>query len=500
MRVLVCCLLAGWAATALAANPLNSLQNLQSKHRELQQQFRTDLEGIVSLAASSVQEDVKNEVQHRLEWLASAEHRRSPLPKEVLAEVPLSLPAEERAWRMQLRKAETDYAQQLYLLSRRVLYAKYPGFAFQLVREAATFDPDHSQARRVLGFVRHGNEWVTPFAARMLKQNNVWHDRFGWLPRSSVERYNAGERQVNGRWMTIEQEAEVRRDFRYAWQIRTDHYLVKTNYDLEEGVRLAVALEAFHDAFHELFAGFFNTPEQMEKMFQSASAAARQSDKPFVVHFYREKAEYVARLERDFPQIAATNGFYQTNERIVHFFHDPMANNEATLFHEATHQLFYECHPGNRQIGETAHFWVIEGIACYMESFQERDGSITLGNPGYIRFAGARHNALNEGYYVPLRELAGMGTRDFQSVPMPALASNYTQSAGMAWFLMDYEEGRYREFLVDHLTQLYSPIDRVRLQAAGLDDLIGVDYEELDRQYLEFLKAHAGIPVSSATN
>ena len=150
MRVLVCCLLAGWAANALAANPLNSLQNLQSKHRELQQQFRTDLEGIVSLAAPAVREDVESEVQHRLEWLASAEHRRSPLPKEVQAEIPLSLPSEERAWRMQLKKAETDYAQQLYLLSRRVLYAKFPGFAFQLVREAATFDPDHAQDEKNL--------------------------------------------------------------------------------------------------------------------------------------------------------------------------------------------------------------------------------------------------------------------------------------------------------------------------------------------------------------
>ena len=35
------------------------------------------------------------------------------------------------------------------------------------------------------------------------------------------------------------EEAEIRRDFRHAWEIRTEHFLVKTNHSLERGVEIA---------------------------------------------------------------------------------------------------------------------------------------------------------------------------------------------------------------------------------------------------------------------
>ncbi len=73
--------------------------------------------------------------------------------------------------------------------------------------------------------------------------------------------------------------------------------------------------------------------------------------------------------------------------------------------------------------------------------------------------------------------------RNFQFAP--ALTKNYTQAAGLARFFMHYDNGRYREALVSHLSQLYSGDNRVRDHAAALDELTGVDFEELDRQYRE---------------
>jgi hypothetical protein len=155
------------------------------------------------------------------------------------------------------------------------------------------------------------------------------------------------------------------------------------------------------------------------------------------------------------------------------------------LFHEATHQLFFESHLANRTICENHHFWIIEGIACYMESFQRKDGSFSLGDPNHIRFRGARHNLLQEKYYVPMREFSGYGMQDFQNVPKPDLIKNYTQASGLARFFMNYDKGRYREALVKHLAQLYSNDKTTREQAQGLDELTGVDFGELDRQYAE---------------
>ena len=67
----------------------------------------------------------------------------------------------------------------------------------------------------------------------------------------------------------------------------------------------------------------------------------------------------------------------------------------------------------------------------------------------------------------------------------PDLAKNYTQASGLARFFMHYQNGRYREALVKHLAQLYSADERTRERADSLDELTGVDFPELDRQYAE---------------
>jgi hypothetical protein len=121
-----------------------------------------------------------------------------------------------------------------------------------------------------------------------------------------------------------------------------------------------------------------------------------------------------------------------------------------------------------------------------MESFRRDNGEYTVGDPRYIRFAGARMNALDQNYYVPFQEFDAMGMRDFQYAPM--LVKNYTQSAGLAHFFMQYDQGRYRDALVMHLVDLYSANARKRESPRTLDELTGVGHRELDRQYLDWLR------------
>jgi len=301
-----------------------------------------------------------------------------------------------------------------------------------------------------------------------------------------LEKYQAGERYVNNKWVSAEKEAEIRRDFRHAWEIRTDHFLIKTNHSREQAMELGRALEDFYEIFFQTFAGFFNSPEQLKKLFNGTGPDARAAVRPYTVHYYRTRQEYIDALKAQVPQIEVTNGLYLTSDRVAYFYHDPAADNQATLFHEATHQLFYESHSKARGIGEKDHFWIIEGIACYMESFRRGAQGVSLGDPKYVRFADARHNLIQSDYYVPLREFSGMGMRDFQHNPQ--LVKNYTQSAGLTHFFMHAEEGRYREAVVTHLSQLYSVNDKQRQQAQGLDELTGVSAGDLDRDYADFCR------------
>ena len=476
-------LLLVWLGAVEAQSPKgkSSLQAIQDRHKDRFREFSSQIEKLAQFYDEKDLKEAAATVRSRI--IVPEPLRVDKLPSEFRPEIPAGVVGNERYWQTQLRQLEVEYAKDLYRQSRGALHQGFPSYAYNLVREAALHDSDHPQVRKILGFVRMGNEWVTPFAFDQIKtRGNIWHEEYGWLPKSHVERYLAGERNFKGRWITAEKEKELRRDFKFAWEVHTDHYLIKTNVSLERGVEMGKALEDFYGVFHETFAGFFHTPEQLQKLFDGTSKSVR-TDQPYTVHFYRTRDEYLDRLRKYFPDIDQTNGVYMTNDRIAHFYYDAANDHEATLFHEATHQLFFESHHKSRAISERDHFWIIEGIACYMESFERKNGSFTLGDPKYIRFAGARHNLLDTNYYVPLREFSGYGMQEFQR--SPDLAKNYTQASGLARFFMHYQNGRYREALVKHLAQLYSADERTRERADSLDELTGVDFPELDRQYAE---------------
>jgi hypothetical protein len=457
------------------------------RHLELQASLKTSLEKLAAFCDGKGLAAEAAKIRQLAVPIDGQQVRVDSLPKTVQAKLPANLPADERYWRTQLQRLQLEYARELYLLSRRVLNAGFPSYTFFLIREVAARDPDHKSARRLLGQVRYREDWITPFARSMMAKRNVWHERFGWLPKNRVERYDKGERYFKGRWISAAQEAEVRRDFKNAWEIRTDHFLVRTNHSHEEGVAIARKLDAYHGFFFQTFAGFFNTPEQMQKLFAGSTSGLRApiQAKPHVVHYYRERDEYNRALVSRLPQIAITNGLYYTADRTAYFYHDPNGENDPTLYHEAAHQLFYESQARERMVAADHHFWIIEAIACYLESFRPEKGRITVGDPKYVRFHAARHRYLVDKYYIPLGKLSGMSMREFQS--HPKIARNYSQVSGLAHFFMHYDNGRYRDALIEHLSQLY--VGSKRRRAQSLAELTGNSYEELDSQYGEHLRA-----------
>ncbi|MBT6154355.1 MAG: DUF1570 domain-containing protein [Planctomycetaceae bacterium] len=463
------------------------LATSRKQHTEYQEKFSADVERLAVYCDGKNLPEAAEHLRKLAAPLTRELVRMGKLPSAVRPELSSDLSAEERAWKSQLRFLQKDHAKQLYLLSRRVLYAGSPSYAFDIVREVARHDPDHSTARRLLGYKRSRNEWITPFAAKMQKKY-VWHETYGWLLKSHVENYEKGQRYFNGRWMTAAQETEFRRDFKFAWEVRTDHFLVKTNHSLERGVAVAKSLEEFYDNFFQIFAGFFNTPEQMEKLFSGRGSFQTSRNRPHEIHYYRTRDEYNQRLVKKIPQIAITNGLFFTTDRTCYFYHDDAESNDRTLFHEATHQLFYESSLRERPIAVEENFWIIEGIACYMESYSRTPGRLALGDPRYTRFHAARHRYLVDEYYVPLGRFASMGMRAFQMKERSILAKNYSQASGLAHFFMHYDDGRYRDALIRHLSQLYHPELRPVGYTESLADLTSTQFSDLDRQYGQYLK------------
>jgi hypothetical protein len=75
-----------------------------------------------------------------------------------------------------------------------------------------------------------------------------------------------------------------------------------------------------------------------------------------------------------------------------------------------------------------------------------------------------------------------MGRQEFQQDPR--IQQIYSQISGQALFLMHADAAHYRPALMDYLTALYSG----RASPNTLEKLTSAKFEDLDRQYRDFMK------------
>lgn len=386
--------------------------------------------------------------------------------------------------------ADSPAAEAAFGLAREAASAGDVSLALRHACRAVSLDPDHAAAQRLLGYQRVGKAWAGGYAAVMLERGHIWRREFGWIKADDESKYDQGLRPWGKRWISTEEDAQRHATIDRGWTVRTDHFLVTTNVDRAAAAELAVRLEAIYQLWRQLFGELALRPAELQARLDGKQATGFLP-RPFQVIYHRSRDQYNAALRRHQPQIEITLGIYFDSLRQSHFFvgedQDP-----GTIAHEAVHQFFYESAPQpTRHLAATANVWAIEGAACYFESLAEQgEGAgryFTIGAPDAGRLPAARHRRVVDNYYVPLAELSALGMTDLQE--RQDIARLYSQSAGLAAFFMDYDGGRYRKAFCDLMALIYAGRDR----PDKLAELTGRSYEQLDREYLEFVK---GLPVA----
>jgi hypothetical protein len=330
--------------------------------------------------------------------------------------------------------------------------------AVRLLYLALRDDPGHERARAALGWVRRGDEWVTPEAARHLDRGEAFDPAFGWMAASKLARYRAGERSDAGRWITAAEDDAKSRDVKHGREFRSDHWDVVATTPLAKAAAVAAALETTRAVWRQVFGGFAWEPADLER--RIAGRVRPMPRTPHAAILCADRGQYQAELGRLEPRIAVTDGIYWMPTKTIWFhaggdeddFPDPV-----TVHHEATHQLFAEARPELDRVrhlaGERCGFWAIEAAACYMESLRPAAFGWTVGGRDAGRVPKARE-LLAVGSVVPLETLCGLGRQDFQA--HDRLQDLYAQVAGLADFFMHGEDGRYRESFVEYLVRVYS--------------------------------------------
>jgi hypothetical protein len=408
------------------------------------------------------------------------------LPEQVgPPKLPDDVAAKVIDWNMKLLKLRSEYALTCYEMSRRAIRSGRTGLAVVLVFDAIQANPDYEPARRLLGYQKFRDQWHTPYEVRKLRSGMVWNEKFGWLPKAYERRYEAGERYSDGRWVSAEDDAKRHADIRNGWKIETEHYAIHTNAGVEAGVALGVKLERLYRLWQRIFVRYYASEADVQSLFDGRFKRAMGSPLRHNVIYFRDRDDYNRALGSVFSNIKKTVGVYRDKPGCAYFFAGKDSD-ERTMYHEATHQLFHESRLVSPAVGYKSNFWIVEGIAMYMESLQREDGYDVLGGFDDERVYAARYRLLHDKFYVPLGEFVDFGIEKLQRDPR--IATLYSQAAGLTHFLIYYDDARYRDALVSYLSIVYSGRDN----RDTLSRLTGTSYGELDKQYREFLEGKKG--------
>ncbi len=428
-----------------------------------------------------------------------------PLP-EVVPATKVTLPAEAR-------KIRKESASRLFTLARKAgtpPIARF-GLADSLLRKVLERDPDHADARRLLGFLPYKGGWATPHAVELLeKKGHVLHPKYGWVPADWVAHLDRGElpgeldsRRRPRAWLPEDEANALRSTPERPWFIETaPHFQIQADVPLAEAVEFGRRLEAFEEMFFSEFGDLIGRNLPLAHRFSNPTQQPVATTKKFQVRYFKEKSEYVAFFRDKFGRDETISlGYYMPPSEArafgelkgrkvdpCSFFYkdekNPIAA-EATLYHESSHQLLFES-AGKSEVDKArSNYWIWEGLGTYFETVRhQEDGRLVVGEPIGPRFAQARQNILTEGRFVPIADFAAMDKAAFGDEKDGAVYRNYAEAMAWTLFLLHGEGGRYREAFLDLAADAY----RGRVRPDSLEDRLDVPFKTLDEQFLKYLK------------
>lgn len=259
-------------------------------------------------------------------------------------------------------------------------------------------DPANEAAHLLLGHQKSGERWLLPFGQDWLLQQEI------------VKR---------------------RADWDNAWELESEHFVIRSNRSVFELADLARDLELFYIHYYRLFA----------------SVELRQLQEPISVHLFKDRSQ--------FPVANSNNSAYFSSQenRVYLLLEKP--EDLPVLFHELTHALNFNAIARKRW--NLIPAWFEEGLGEYF-------AASVKGKLGRLQF---EIGAKNESQFdlireqknrLPLNRMFQWSLGDFYSSPTQSL--RYAQCYSFVHFLFHAFKGLYREGLFAYLRSLSQGISQ----------------------------------------
>jgi hypothetical protein len=321
-----------WAIVAsllwLAATAFCEEATVSERHAAASADFVAQLD---ALAAKCNELEMPAEAQRTRDWIAPRRSGRLTLFVSGASEPKLSDDAAAKAkhWQTRFLALRQEHAAKVFTLAAEAAGHEHGELSLRLLYEVVHEDPEHAEARRILGLDRP--------VMRIPKVRSVAgvHPTFGWK---------------SGRHYLLE----------------TNHFKIESDTSPKACTELGQTLEQLHDVWRQVCFPLWGENRLAAVHFIRKDAELSER-KRFHVVLFKDRAEYMDQLKKVGKAIAMTSGFYSDEQKVSLFFAGE-GSKRSTQYHEVTHQLIQEYLDAKPGVAKEHNVWIVEAAALYMES------------------------------------------------------------------------------------------------------------------------------------
>ncbi len=286
-------------------------------------------------------------------------------------------------------------------LARQAATEGFVAEAYHLLWRSLREDPTSTSVRRQLGLSAGNTARVSVRPGRQAPRG------LGWPPRSFLLAQSA-------------------------------HFRVYSTASRRETVSLAEDLERFYEVWSQLFLSQWANQQELGQQLAAGEPVSPPQAVAEVVYF-SDRESYLRALGVENSMVQQSTGNYSPAKRLTLLFAGADAD-LSTRYHEITHQLLQElCGPVVDDPGLDEGFWLVEGIASYMESVRFLSSYATVGGWESPRLQHARARWLPQPGQLPA--LTTLWRESRQVIQQrDDLANWYTVTAAYTHLLMDRRE------------------------------------------------------------
>ena len=253
---------------------------------------------------------------------------------------------------------------------------------------------------------------------------------------------------------------------------RTANYLIVHNASERDARRVGML-------FEQLYRGFFT-------YWKNQKWDLPEPRFPLVALFLADHDDFRRHARKEIGDTADTViGYYNlANNRMTTFNVPNWERNIATIIHEATHQLAYNC--GLQRRFADNPMWVSEGIAMFFESPDRRNpkGWRSIGRVNHV-------NLMRWRKYIPVRpeeSLATMIADDDRFRNSATAGDAYGEAWALTYFLLKTRRDEFVKYLRELSKGQPLVVKSSQDRIAMFESAFGTTLERLDKQFVTYMR------------